>query len=148
MRSKFLHRNGGASYALVFETGDEVMAGLAAFAADKSLEASDFTALGAFSEALLGFFDIDQKDYRKIPVSEQAEVLSLVGNVTLEQGKPKVHAHVVLGLADGTTRGGHLLEARVRPTLELILTEAPVRLRRRFDPSVGLALIDLWPSRF
>lgn len=143
MRSKLLHRNGGASYALVFETGDEVMAGLMAFARDQNLEASDFTALGAFSRAMLGFFDIQQKDYRKIPVEEQAEVLSLVGNVSLEKGEPKIHAHVVLGLADGTTRGGHLLEAHVRPTLELVLTESPVQLRRRFDPEVGLALIDL-----
>lgn len=143
MRSKLLHRNGGASYALVFETGDEVMAGLMAFARDHTLEASDFSALGAFSGAMLGFFDIQRKDYRKIPLEEQAEVLSLVGNVSLEKGEPKVHAHVVLGLADGTTRGGHLLEGRVRPTLELVLTESPVQLRRRFDPAVGLALIDL-----
>lgn len=141
MRSKLLHRDGGASYALIFDAGDEVMTELVSFAKEHDLEASDFTALGAFSGATLGFFDIEQKDYRKIPVEEQVEVLTLVGNITLEKGEPKVHAHTVLGLADGTTRGGHLLEARVRPTLELVLTESPVQLRRRFDPEAGLALI-------
>jgi predicted DNA-binding protein with PD1-like motif len=49
----------------------------------------------------------------------------------------------VLGCADGTTRGGHLLEGYARPTLELILTESPAQLRRRFNPAAGLALIDL-----
>jgi predicted DNA-binding protein with PD1-like motif len=143
VRSKLLHRNGGATYALVFDPGDEVIAGLTTFAKEQRLDATDFTALGAFSDALLGFFEIERKDYRKIPVAEQAEVLSLVGNITLDKGEPKIHAHTVLGLADGTTRGGHLLEAHVRPTLELVLTESPVQLRRRFDPAVGLALIDL-----
>ena len=124
MRSQRLHRDGAASYAGVEDAGD-------------------FTARGAFSTARLGFFDVDRKAFRQIPIAEQAEVPTLVGNVTLEEGEPKVHAHAVLGLADGTTRGGHLLEGRVRPTLELMLVESPARLRRRFDPAVGLALIRL-----
>ena len=141
VQSRLLDRNGGATYVLIFEVGDEVMEGLAEFARDQQLEASDFSALGAFSGALLGFFDVGEKDYRKIPVDEQVEVLTLVGNITLDKGEPKVHAHTVLGCADGTTRGGHLLEGHVRPTLELILTESPVQLRRRFDAETGLALI-------
>ena len=120
-----------------------IIAGLTRFAEDEQLDASDFTALGAFSSAVLGFFQVSQKTYRKIPIDEQTEVLTLVGNITRDAGAPKVHAHVVLGCADGTTRGGHLLEGRVRPTLELILTESPVHLRRQFDPSAGLALIHL-----
>lgn len=141
MRSKLLDRNGGATFALVFETGGEVISGLTAFAQEHRLEASDFTALGAFRAAVLGFFEVDRKEYREIPAEEQTEVLTLVGNVTLDAGEPKVHAHVVLGCADATARGGHLLAAIVRPALELILTESPVQLRRRFDPAVGLALI-------
>jgi uncharacterized protein len=143
LRSKLLHRDGGVTYVLVFDHGDEVISGLTAFAKDHGLDASDFTALGAFSSALLGFFDVEQKEYLKIPVNEQVEVLTLVGNVSLDKQEPKVHAHAVLGCADGTTRGGHLLEGHARPTLELILTEAPVQLRRRFNASAGLALIDL-----
>jgi predicted DNA-binding protein with PD1-like motif len=131
------------TYALVFDVGDEVIAGLTTFANDHGLDASDFTALGAFSSALLGFFDIEQKEYQKIPIEEQIEVLTLVGNVTLDRGEPKVHAHAVLGRADGTTCGGHLLAGRVRPTLELILTESPIELRRQFDAATGLPLIRL-----
>ena len=130
-----------ASYALIFQPGDEVIGELTRFAKEHELDASDFTALGAFSEAMLGFFDIGRRDYERIPVDEQSEVLTLVGNITLDDGRPEVHAHVVLGLVDGSTRGGHLLEGYVRPTLELVLTESPVQLRRKFDPETGLALI-------
>jgi predicted DNA-binding protein with PD1-like motif len=143
VRSKLLNHDGGMTYAIVFDTGDEVISGLTTFAKKHCLEASDFTALGAFSSALLGFFEVDQKEYRKIPIEEQVEVLTLVGNITRDDGEPKVHAHVVLGCADGATHGGHLLEGCVRPTLELILSESPVQLRRRFDAASGLALICL-----
>jgi predicted DNA-binding protein with PD1-like motif len=144
VRAKPLQQNGDTTYVLIFETGDEVMGGLIAFAKEQQLEGSDFTAIGAFSSAVLGYFEVEQKTYKKIPIDEQVEVLTLIGNITREEdGEPKVHAHTVLGLADGTTRGGHLLEAHVRPTLELVLTESPVELRRRFNPEAGLALIDL-----
>jgi predicted DNA-binding protein with PD1-like motif len=92
---------------------------------------------------VLGFFDMDRRDYERIAVDEQVEVLTLVGNVALQDGRPKLHPHVVLGRRDGSAIGGHLLEARVRPTLEIMLTESPRHLRRSIDDSTGLPLIDL-----
>ena len=97
------------------------MAGLVEFARQNRLGAGHFTAIGAFRDVTLGYFDWEKKDYKKIPVDEQVEVLSLIGDVALKDGEPKVHAHVVVGRSDGSTRGGHLLEAHVRPTLEVIL---------------------------
>jgi predicted DNA-binding protein with PD1-like motif len=135
--------DGAATYAVVFDTGEEVIAGLTDFAKRQRLAAGSFTAIGGFSHATLGFFDIERKDYRQIPVGEQVEVLSLVGDVTLDRGEPKIHAHVVVGKADGTTRGGHVLSAHVRPTLEVIVVESPAHLRRTIDNETGLALIDL-----
>ena len=142
MKAKQLDGRGGKTFAVVFETGDETASGLLAFAKEHRLAASHFTAIGAFSDAILGYFDWQKKDYQRIPVREQVEVLSLVGDITLDdKGEPKVHAHAVLGRSDGTTRGGHLLEARVRPTLEVIVVESAEHLRRRHDPESGLALI-------
>jgi predicted DNA-binding protein with PD1-like motif len=143
MKAKLLTENGAKTYAVVFESGDEFMSGLTAFAREHELDAAQFTAIGAFSEATLGFFEIDRKDYSKIPITEQVEVLSLVGDIALENGEPKLHAHVVVGSADGTARGGHIMEARVRPTLEVIVVESPRHLRREFDSATGLALIKL-----
>jgi uncharacterized protein len=131
------------TFAIIFNTGDEVVAGLKTFAGEKGLAASHFTAIGAFKDVVLGYFDWEKKDYTNIPIHEQVEVLSLVGDVTLDEGKPNIHAHVVLGKQDGSTCGGHLIEARVRPTLEVMLTESPDHLTRRFDRESGLALICL-----
>jgi predicted DNA-binding protein with PD1-like motif len=142
MKAKLLSERGEKTYAVIFDTGDEVVSGLTSFAKEKGLAASHFTAIGAFQDVTLGYFDWQQKDYQKIPVREQVEVLSLVGDIALDpKGEPKVHAHVVLGRSDGTTRGGHLLEARVRPTLEVVLVESPSHLQRKHDPESGLALI-------
>lgn len=143
MKTKMLQDQHEKTFALVFDPGDEVMSGLLRFAEEQRLGGSHFTAIGALSEVTLGYFDRARRDYRRIPLREQVEVLSLLGDVALAEGKPQVHAHVVVGKADGSAHGGHLLEARVWPTLEVILVETPRHLRRRHDPATGLALIDL-----
>ena len=143
MKAKLLDATGQKTFALVFDKGDQVVDGLTGFAKSERLGAAHFTAIGAFSEVTLGYFERDRKDYKRMVVAEQVEVLSLLGDIALDQaGAPKVHAHVVVGLSDGQTRGGHLLGARVWPTLEVILVESPAFLRKRHDPETGLALID------
>jgi predicted DNA-binding protein with PD1-like motif len=143
MRSRLISGGQEKVFIVVFETGDEVMQGLLEFARQNELSAGHFTAIGALSEVVLGYLDWEQKDYERIPVREQVEVLSLVGDVALEDGSPKIHAHIVVGKRDGSAHGGHLLEAHVRPTLEVALHESPEHLRRRLDPDTGLALIDV-----
>ena len=143
MKTKLLQEQGQKTYVLVFDTGDEVIAGLLDFARTHDLGGSHFTAIGAFSSLVVGYFDWGKKGYQKIPLDEQVEVLSLVGDIALDEGEPKVHAHVVVGKSDGTAHGGHLLKAHVRPTLEVILVESPQHLRRQPDKASGLALIRL-----
>jgi uncharacterized protein len=143
MRAKPIDAGAGRTWALVFDTGDEPMSALLDFAGQHRLTAARFTAIGAFRDATLGYFDWESKRYEKIPIREQVEVLSLVGDVALEGEAPKIHAHVVLGKRDGTAHGGHLLEGHVRPTLEVMLTQSPATLRRIHDPESGLALIAL-----
>jgi predicted DNA-binding protein with PD1-like motif len=143
VRSKLLHEDGERTFVLVFDKGDEAVAGLESFARERGLTAARLTGIGAFADAKLGYFDRERKEYAEIPVTEQVEVLSLLGDVAVEEDEPKVHAHVVLGKADGTALGGHLLEAHVWPTLEVVVDESPAHLRKRSDPETGLALIDL-----
>lgn len=143
MRYKLLNGIGNSTYALVFDSGDEVMSILETFANEHSLKAARFTAIGAFSKVELGYFDFSKKDYKRIPVNEQVEVLSLMGDVALYGDDSKLHAHVVIGRPDGMAMGGHLLSATVHPTLELILEEAPGYLQRRMDAATGLPLIDI-----
>ena len=141
MRDQVLGEGEQRTIALIFDAGDEVIAVLERFAQQRGLDAAHFTAIGAFERATLGYFGWEEKDYLKIPVNEQVEVLSLAGDIALQDGKRKIHAHAVLGRRDGSTLGGHLLQAHVRPTLELMLTETPAHLRRVHDPATGLALI-------
>jgi uncharacterized protein len=143
VKTKLIHDDGEKTFAIIFDKGDEVANGLLAFAKENNLSASHFTAIGAFERVTLGFFEREQKDYKRIPIDEQVEVLSLVGDIASDGGEPKVHAHVVVGKADGTAHGGHLLEARVWPTLEVILVESPEHLRHKVDKETGLALISI-----
>jgi len=131
------------TYVMVCDPGDEAVSALAQFARAEDLEAAQITAVGAFERAVVGWFDRAARKYRHIPVDEQCEVLSLIGDVAVGRDGPVVHVHVVLGLADGTTRGGHLIEGRVFPTLEVVVREAPAQLRKVMRPDIGIALIDL-----
>ena len=144
MRTKILDRAKTArTLAVAFEPGDEVMKGLEAVAKSEHLTAAHFTAIGALRGVTLGFFDLGRRDYQRIVVDQQCEVVSLIGNVALDGEAPKIHAHAVVGLPDGTTRGGHLLEAWVEPTLEVVIVEEPRHLQRKTDARTGLPLLDL-----
>jgi predicted DNA-binding protein with PD1-like motif len=136
------HADGRRTFVIVLETGDEVMRLLVQFATERNLQGSHFTAIGAFSDAVVAYFDWRSRRYEQIDIQEQVEVLSLIGDIAIDGDERKVHAHVVLGKSDGSAHGGHLVSAHVRPTLEIVLTESPRHLRRRLDPESGLALID------
>lgn len=140
MKSKRLG-DGEERHVLVFDKGDEVVEQMLAFAKQEKVTAASFTGIGAFSDVTLGFFERERKDYKRIPLAEQVEVLTLAGDITLKDGTPQVHAHIVVGKADGTAWGGHLVEGHVWPTLELVLVESPAELRRALDEETGLPLI-------
>jgi len=144
MQSKLLHEEAGQrTFALIFETGDEVMASLEGFAQAQRLSASHFTAIGALSDLTVAWYDTQANRYKPIPINEQVEVLTMAGDIALKNDRPAIHAHIVVGKSDGTAHGGHLQKAHVRPTLELILTESPAHLRKHTDPRTGLALIQI-----
>ncbi|MEN6519557.1 MAG: PPC domain-containing DNA-binding protein [Armatimonadota bacterium] len=142
MKSRLLHeQDGRKTFILIFDKGDEVIEGIISFARENKLSASYFTAIGAWSSALLGFFNRETKSYVEIPVNEQVEVASMTGNISIADGAPRVHAHAVVSKKDGACVGGHILEAQVWPTTELVVTESPVELHREPDEESGLALI-------
>jgi len=143
MKAKLIDETRQKTFAVIFDKGDEFVRELTSFAQENELGASHFTAIGAFRDVTLGYFDRNTKKYKEIPIAEQVEVLSLVGDIALKDKDPQIHAHVVVGKADGTAHGGHILRAHVWPTLEVVLTESPKHLSRTTDAETGLALIDL-----
>jgi len=145
MKSRKIAGDAGAETRIVIlESGEEAFAVLTKFANEAGITAASLTAIGAFENATVGWFDFEKKTYKKIEIAQQCEVLSAIGDVAVgDDGKASLHVHVVLGLSDGTTRGGHLLEGKVRPTLEVVLTDTPVKLRRKKRADLGIALIDV-----
>jgi predicted DNA-binding protein with PD1-like motif len=143
MHSKIVDNGPRRTFVLVFNEGDRVMENLHAFARKEGLTAAHFTAIGALREVTVGIYDFDRNDYVEIPLGEQVEVLTLNGNVTLKDGQPAIHAHLVVAKRDGTAHGGHLIEAVVRPTLEVVLAETGGKLQRTIDPESGFGFIDL-----
>jgi uncharacterized protein len=148
MQVKQISADGGAAdgerrFAVVLDTDEEAVACLLAFAREQRITAAAFTGIGAFRDVTLGFFDIDRKDYERIRMDEQVEVVTLVGNFATQDGEARLHPHVVVSKRDGQAFGGHLLEAHVRPTLEVVVTETSADLRRETDPETGLPLLAL-----
>ncbi len=143
MKSKLLSDNGLKVYALVLETGDELVQALTQFAQDNAIHGASLTAIGALERCTIGWLDWEQKKYIPIPVNEQCEVASLIGDIGQKDGAPAFHVHMVVGTKGGAAHAGHMLEAWVRPTLEVIVTETPSFLIRSYNRGAHMPLIDL-----
>lgn len=129
-------------YAVIFHKGDEALSGLTDFAIEHKVGDAHFTAIGAVSGATLAWLDLPKKTYRRIDVSQQVEVLSLIGDVATFNGKPVVHMHAVLGRQDGSTVGGHVFGLIVNPTVEVFVTVNTMPLKKKPDDASGMKLID------
>ncbi|HEV2262587.1 MAG TPA: PPC domain-containing DNA-binding protein [Candidatus Rubrimentiphilum sp.] len=130
-------------FVLVFDAGDDVMSEFQRFVEEQNVMAAFFNGLGAFSRAIVGFYNLKEKRYEPIPIEEQTEVISFVGNVAIYDGKPKLHIHCTLSDRSGHAHGGHLLAATVGATLEICLDELAGNMHRADQPEIGLPLIDL-----
>ena len=129
------------THMLVLRTGDDALAAIAGFAGNKLIEGGSFSAIGAFETSTIAFWNRDTKEYERIEVPEQVEVLTMTGNVAMTGNDRRLHAHVILGRRDGSTIGGHLMQAVVRPTLEVFLVDLGMRLTRSRDEATGLWLL-------
>ena len=143
MKVRLLAENGGVKhYAIVLAKGDEVMSGLTDFARQNKVTSASFTAIGAFSRATVAWFDDTRKEFKLVPINQQVELVSMIGDIALSGDQPVVHTHVAVASSDGTVRGGHVIEAYVFPTLELFITVYPTALHKQLDEATGLKLID------
>src|SRR3978361_1000704 len=117
MKSKLLSDHAGPKvHVVILDPGEEAFSALTRFANEAKITAASLTAIGAFEKATVGWVDFATKTYKKIEVNEQCEVLSAIGDVAVgDDGNASLHIHIVLGLSDGSTRGGDLLQGRARP---------------------------------
>jgi uncharacterized protein len=144
MKSRSIKEGPERVFVLILDPGEEAFKAITEFADRERIDGASVTAIGAFSEAKVGWFDLAAKKYKPIEVKEQCEVLSLMGDVAKgDDGKASLHLHAVLGLQDGSLRGGHFLTGSVQPTLEVTITETVAHLRRKKRADLGIALISI-----
>ncbi|BCB91772.1 PPC domain-containing DNA-binding protein [Phytohabitans suffuscus] len=141
MRLREIQDGRGRVLVVACEKGDDPVRTVTAAARAVGIAGAQVTGVGGLRAAELGYFDPDRRDYTRIPVTEQVEVLSFVGDVAMSAGEPRLHVHAVLGRRDGSAIGGHLLGGEVWPILEVIVTEVAPALAKRLDPETGLALL-------
>jgi predicted DNA-binding protein with PD1-like motif len=143
MKSRAMAGNPERTFILVLEQGEEAFKTITEFANGQGIGGASVAAVGAFREARIGWFDPEANRHTPIEVQQHCEVLSLIGDVAQgDDGEASLHLHAVLGLSDGSVRGGHLLAGTVRPTLEVTIVETARHLRRKKHPDLGVALIE------
>ena len=143
VKVKLLSENGTVkTYAIIFSKGDEVLSGLTEFAQKYKVTSAHFMAIGDATSARVGWYEQSNKMFKVIPINEPAEVTSLIGDIALNEGKPVVHAHINLADNNGIVHGGHLLQAFVFPTLEVMMTVEPINMYKKLYPEAGAYIID------
>jgi len=142
LKSKLVSSQEERIYVLTMTEEDDVISGIAEFAEKEKIQSGYFEAIGAVSKAALGYFEVKRKEYKVIRVNEQTEVASLIGNIAKsDAGGYIVHAHAVLGLANGIAQAGHLLYGLACPTVEVILTETEQPFTKAKDEATNLMLM-------
>jgi predicted DNA-binding protein with PD1-like motif len=123
------------TFKVTFGQGDDLVAGLTEFAAKNHIAAAQITGLGGFITATLGWGDSAKGwAFKQTVIDQKCEVVSLVGNISIRDGNPYVHIHVVVSFPDGSTKGGHLIDARISPIAEIFVVETETVLAPKSTP--------------
>lgn len=131
------------SWVIVFKKDEKVIEKLIEFVKARKIKAGYFSAIGAISQVEFAHYDLRKKKYKTKSIKQQLEIASLTGNVATKGKEIIIHAHVVVGTDKMAAYGGHLREATVAATCEVMFTAFKTRLKRRYDKNIGLNLIDL-----
>jgi predicted DNA-binding protein with PD1-like motif len=113
---------------------------LEALAEQKHIDAATFTAIGALKYAELGFFDQQKQEYQKVVLDSPHEIAGCIGNISLKNEKPFVHAHATLGDKFGNTKSGHLIKGIVFAAEIYLCKLSGQRLERKYDEDTNLSL--------
>jgi predicted DNA-binding protein with PD1-like motif len=133
----------GWGWFVVLDVGDEIVESLTSLAARESIRGAHVSGIGGLRSVTLGFFDPAEQEYRKRTFEEPLELGALVGNLGLVEDKPFLHAHATVSGPELIAYTGHLVEAVIGVTGELLVQNLPCALPRRLDEAIGLKLIDL-----
>lgn len=126
------------TYVVRLDRGEEVMTCLKTLCEKEGIRLAQISAIGAADEAEIGLYNVEEKEYHKTSLSEEMEILSILGSATRKEGEVYLHLHASFGMRDMTVRGGHLNRCRISGTCEMFLREIPGELGRKLDGPTGL----------
>ena len=134
-------------YFLKFDKDEKLHKTLEKFMIDQKIKGAFYHGLGALKNCELGFYHLNKKEYHRETFAAEAELLNLTGSLTWFNDQPVVHSHATLGDEDFKAFGGHLFEADVAVTVELMVTVYNYKIERKADPNIGLNLITFCPIK-
>jgi uncharacterized protein len=133
----------GNKYFIRIDSGEEIVSILTKFCNEREIKLGTISAIGAVNEVKIGIFDPIKKEYNSNTIKGTFEILSIIGNITLNKDQPYLHMHIMLSDSEYNAFGGHLNKAVVSATCEVIIEEFESKLDRYFDENIGLNLIEL-----
>ena len=136
------YRKFGDDIALRLDPGEEICASLLALAEKEDIQLASFTGLGATNDLTVGVLDLNEKKYYSNTFTGTFEIVALVGNLTRQEGKPYLHAHISVGDRSCKVIGGHLNRAVISATAEIFLHLLPGEAGRRFNGDIGINTLD------
>jgi uncharacterized protein len=140
---KFRAFGGHRPYVLRLDESEEILSTIEQFLAAQRIHLGYFIAFGGFAGVELDYFNVRSKRYEQRRIDKQLEVVSLLGNIALSAGKPKIHAHCIVADEDDETYGGHLGSGTVKPLLEVFLTAIDGELARVEDKQRGVHILQV-----
>jgi uncharacterized protein len=133
----------GGVFVVRLDPEEEIVTALASFCEANRIDAGTVSGIGSARHAVIAFFDRDRREYESMTIEEDTEIASLTGNVALKDGKAFLHLHATLASRRFQVFAGHLMEARVASTTEVVIRPAEGWIQRAFDPQSGLYLLEL-----
>jgi predicted DNA-binding protein with PD1-like motif len=141
VESRFWEARAGRAFVGLMATGSDIVEELERFCAERDVRAAWISVLGAVSHAAYRYFDQETKEYLDLASDTHHEIVSFIGNISILDGKPFLHAHASFADRDGNTVGGHLVRGCTAFVAEVTIREmTDVDLVRTPDELTGLNL--------
>lgn len=130
----------GDKYFIRINPGQNLVSTIQKFCESKKINLATVSGIGSLKSVTLGFFNPETKEYQQKTFKEPLEMASLVGNIVEKDGKPLLHFHTTVAGDNYKAMAGHMVEAQVSLTAEIVITTVKGKIYKTFDDKTGLNL--------
>lgn len=130
----------GDRYFIRINPGQNLVSTIQKFCENKKIHLATVSGIGSLKSVTLGFFNPETKEYQQKTFKEPLEMASLAGNIVEKDGKPLLHFHTTVAGDNYKALAGHMVEAQVSLTAEIVITMVKGKIYKAFDDRTGLNL--------